>query len=151
MAIVECAPNANDRALALNQMLAENVTDGKLKFAERILKTDNGMFPVFESTFRLVDAKSEAMRDFFRAELSHKAESRRRDAVRGLTKLGLQEQEKTAIVAMLNDKEMYTVVFAIIDALDPIADKAALLKASKIPSRNDRIRTAAERRLRAAS
>lgn len=146
-AIAEFAPHANDRATALNAMLGAQADESTVALAVRLLSADSGMFPVFESTAKLADLKRPSLRPFFVRELGHKSDSRRRDAVRALSAIGLEPSDKVLLGAMLTNKEMYSVVFAIIDALNAGSDRALLLKASKIPSRDDRIKRAAERKL----
>ncbi len=146
-AVAEFAPNCVDRNSALMQFLGDTANESKVKFAERLLRADQGMFPAFESTSKLIGFRIQASRDFFRSELKHKSESRRRDAVNGIVGIGLQAEDRTAIRALVNGTEMYSVVVAAINALDPKLDVEVLRKALMIPSRNDRIKKAAERRL----
>jgi aminopeptidase N len=146
-AIAEFAPNCVDRNSALLQYLGDTANESKIKFAERLLRADQGMFPAFETTTKLGGFKSELLRDFFRSELKHRSEIRRRDAVNGLAGLKFQPEDRTAVRALVNGTELYSVVIAAINALDPKLDLEVIRKAATIPSRNERIKRAAEQRL----
>lgn len=148
MAVFQKAAHSVDRVSAMGILLDGEPADQTVAVVREFLAKDQDQFPQVESTSRLVDLKKESLRAFFRSELNHKNDTRRRSAVRGLAELGYSAEDKRAVIALLNDKEMYMVVTAVISTLDPVKDKAALEQAAKIPSRNDRIKRAAENRLK---
>ncbi|HMS56976.1 MAG TPA: M1 family aminopeptidase [Fimbriimonadaceae bacterium] len=82
-AVAEFAPNAVQRATAMNALL-ESPDDATVDFAVRLFKADSGQFPVFISTRRLANLKKDSLKPFFEAEKSHKCFERRRDAERAL-------------------------------------------------------------------
>lgn len=150
MAVFLYGSNAVDREGAFGRLVRVGISQSDLDKITAMLQADRARFPVVMDTSPLVRLKLESLRAFFRKELTHPNEQRRASAVRGLGGLGLETADETALRALINEKEYYVVVVAAIQSIDPKRNRDILEKATRIPSRFDQIKRAAEAALRGA-
>ncbi|MBS1706872.1 MAG: M1 family metallopeptidase [Armatimonadetes bacterium] len=145
-AIAEFAPNAVDRASALQNLVQADGSAENVDFAVRMLKNDPGIEPVFESPGYILAGVRPEHAEFFQGELKHASISRRAVAVAALAKIGLSDSIRTQFDQMLDEKQAYAVDIAILRALDPVKDERTFVRASGISSRSNQVmRTALER------
>ena len=116
-AIAEFAPNAVDRALALDRIIAEK-PEGYVALAIRLLGADHGLHPVFEGPMPLAAVKDESLRTFYRRQLVHPNFGRRALAVTGLGTLGLNASDDIAVAALVTPEQAFRVVVAAVSVLD---------------------------------
>ena len=133
-AIAEFAPNAFDRAAALQKHLATDAP-GAVDLAVRLLDQDMGLHPVHENVHLLAQRKEERLRAFFRRQLAHPHIERRASALRGLIALEPKAEDNARIRSFVNGTEAYAVVNSAIASLNPDQDLALLLNAAAISSK----------------
>ncbi|MBX3119599.1 MAG: hypothetical protein KF784_11080 [Fimbriimonadaceae bacterium] len=141
--IARYAPNPIDRRAALNLMLADSPDATMISAALRLLESDRGQFPVFNSTSALAKAAAPATLLFFRSELTHPDFGRRTEAVRVLGQPGMPVSDRSAIRALVSDAQPYSVVLAALGVLDPKEDTQTFLKAAAMSSLREQIRARA--------
>jgi aminopeptidase N len=141
-AIAEFAPNAIDRAAALQKHLATDAP-GAVDLAIRLLDQDMGLHPVYENAHLLVQRREERLRPFFRRQLAHPHIERRASAARGLIALAANPEDAKRLRDLVNDKEAYAVVTSVLWSLSPDADLELLLRAAQIPSKEATIASTA--------
>lgn len=135
------------RSNALISLLEATVSDNDLSAILRVLAADKHQFPVFENLQRLSTVNNPMLRSFWNAELKHKSEARRRYAVLGLRTLGLVGDEQSRLDAMVNAKEQYSVVLAVLNTLPQNSSWPVLSRAAAIPSLRNVIRDAAHEKI----
>lgn len=141
-AIAEFAPNAIDRAAALQKHLATDAP-GAVDLAIRLFDQDMGLHPVHENAHLLVQRREERLRPFFRRQLAHPHIERRASAARGLMALAANPEDAKRLRDLVNDKEAYAVVTPVLWSLSPDADLDLLLRAAQIPSKEATIASTA--------
>ncbi|MCC7435779.1 MAG: M1 family metallopeptidase [Methanoregulaceae archaeon] len=141
-AIAEFAPNAIDRAAALQKHLATDAP-GAVDLAIRLLDRDMGLHPVHENAQLLVQRREERLRPFFRRQLAHPHVERRASAARGLLALAATPEDAKRLRDLVNEKEAYAVVTTVLWSLSPDADLELLLRGAQIPSKEATIASTA--------
>lgn len=141
-AIAEFAPNAVDRAMALDRVFAEKPA-GYVQLAIRLLSNDMGAHPVFPSPVAITSVKDEALRPFYRAQLAHPNVNRRALAVTGLGTLGLASSDESLIVRLIEPEQAFRVVANAISVLDPKKHTELILKAAAFECFDGSVQSAA--------
>lgn len=139
-AIVRFAPNAVDRAAALQAIAASKPSDSDVSLLVSLLRADRKAFPVFGSTSALGRLARPELRGFWREELAHPDPSRRADAVRALGALAKDDEDVRRLVNLANDREFSPVVVAALETvakLDKAAAKPMAEKVRKMKSNRD--------------
>jgi len=150
--ILQFAPNGGDRSDALRKMLASLPTDEpqkkeELRLIAKVIKEDSAQFPALRSIRGFGDVADPEFRPLFLDMLNHASFTRRAEAVQALGKLPADAETTKRLQGLINDKAPIQVVVASIQVLakwDKEGNKALFTKALAIPSRNDRIKRAAQ-------
>lgn len=135
--IVAHAPSAVDRQTAFTALAGTEGTD--TAFLMRLLDADQGGHPAIPNSRRLVGTPTEAMRDFLRREMKHANFDRQAAAVSALNSLGWKEEDRLAMLALINNQTQTGVVMSILRKLDVTKDKSWFLRATTIDSMNDQV------------
>jgi len=151
-AILQYAPNGGDRSEAMRKMLASLLTDpgqrrAELNLIAAAVKADAGQFPAIRSVRAFGDLADPEYKPLFLALLKHPSFARRAEAVQALGKLPADPEISKRLQELVNDKAPISVVVASIQVLgrwDKAGNKDLFQKALAIPSRNDRIKRAAQ-------
>ncbi len=147
LAIVKYGPEGGDRTTAMSKLLTGTPSDADVQVAADAVKADTDKFPSFTSIRSLGALKREDLRPLFESLLTHPNFQRRTEAVTILATYPVNPGTTAKLRALINDKEAISVVVASIRALGTWDGKGNLdlfNKALKIPSRNDRIKRAAQ-------
>jgi len=112
MAVLEFAPDASDREMALDRLLQVQPSDEVLRTVTDALRADRNEYPVLRSTARLGQLKLERLRSFFRQELRHPNFGRRTQAVTALGQLGPTPMDAADLRGLINDQQPYSVIRA---------------------------------------
>lgn len=150
--IMANAPCGPDRQEAMRRLLTKEVSDDVALQAAAIVAKDSTMFTAFRTINPLVVLERPALRAFFLSQLKHPNFEREAEAVSGLSRLPADAGTTAALRALVNDKAPIQVVINSITALakwDKKGNEDVIKKAQVIPSRNDRIKRAADRLLSA--
>jgi aminopeptidase N len=115
--ILRWAPNPEDRAAAMRQLLAGMPDAGVVRAVVEALRADRGPFPAFRSAGRLGELARPELRAFFREELRHPDFGRRAEAVRALGRLPADETDSQALRLLVNDQQPYAAVRAALSVL----------------------------------
>lgn len=116
-AIASYAPNAVDRAMALDRLIAEKPS-AYLDLVTKLLDTDMGLHPVFEAPMALTGVAEPSLRPFYRRQVAHPNIGRRALAVGGLGTLGLTAEDERAIVALVVPTQAFPVLVRALGVLD---------------------------------
>jgi aminopeptidase N len=148
--ILRSAPNGVDRTEAMKRLLANSPSDGDIALVANVVSTDTSADPSFGTIAPLIDLALPSLRSFFLGQLESKDIARRTEAVNGLAKLPADPSTVQKIRTLINDQAPINVVVASIAALrkwDAKGNADIFTAATKIPSRFDRIKHAAENAL----
>jgi aminopeptidase N len=115
--VARYAPDCFDRQSALNRMLTGTPSAEVVEAATSVLQPDRGVEPAFIDTSRLLSLKRSDLRGFWEDELGHEHFGRRSQAVAALGLLPPDAGTNSKLRSMVNDREPYDVVTAVIRTL----------------------------------
>ncbi len=115
--ILEFAPNAADRELALRKMLEGTPSESAVQAAAKAVRADSDEFPVFRSLSPLVDLARIDLRPLFRELLTHPALGHRYYGILGLRKLPADRGDIQTLRNMVNEQQSFSVVRAAVQTL----------------------------------
>jgi aminopeptidase N len=144
--ILKYAPNAVDRQTALNRMLEGTPSDAAVQAAVEAVRADKGPFPALRSAGQLGELRRADLRPLFREQLAHPNPDRRVQAIRGLARLAKDREDTEVLRGLVNDRELYAVVRASLNALrdwDAPGNRDVFAKATRMKSPRDLVRLAA--------
>jgi HEAT repeat protein len=105
-----------------------------------------GPYPTLAGLDRLADLKRADLRPLFRDLMSSPNPDRRAEAIRALAKLPEDAADTRRLRELVSEKEPYSVVVAAVQTLaewDAGANKDVLLRAARMPSRRENVRSTA--------
>lgn len=154
LAIVKTGTHCLDRRTAFNTLMRDNPTSAEIATIVEFLKTDNGQFPAIDNTGSLASLNRPDLRGFFESELQHASPDRQSSAAAAIGRLPSSPSSVKALREVINEKSQINVVVSAIETLakwDAAGNKAVFEAATKIASRRDRIKKAAEAALAKAN
>ena len=144
--IIKSAPVGDDKYEAM-RILARDASPADLDLITEAVKADNGRFTEIRNIMPLVTSAKPELRGFFTGLLSHPNLDRQYEGVSGLSRLPVDPETIKTLRGLINPESPILVVTTAIQALakwDKAGNKDIFEKALKIPSRNDRIKRAAQ-------
>jgi aminopeptidase N len=135
--ILKFAPNAVDRAEAMDRLLSGTPSDAMVHATAEAVRADKGQFPVFRDIRRLGQLKREDLRLLFREQMTHPDYDRRAQAIYALGQLPKAEMDIQTLRGLVNNEEPYAVVRAAVSTLgngDAPANRDVFQKAMKLTS-----------------
>lgn len=156
LVIFSKAPNAADRNMAFEALMAVTLTDEQTKEIATVLRKDSGRFPIYPSTAKLAEKKHLNLRSFWREELKHPDFERQGDAIKALGLLkGLQPSEDEAdektFLGMVSDQMSFRSLVEILNILDAKKHTTIFERATMKPLGSDRTYALALGKLAAAN
>lgn len=145
--ILRYAPNCDDRNQAMVKLLSGTPSDDNVHLVADAVRADKELFPVFRSIRPLANLQRADLRPLYLEMLNHPSYERRTEAVQALGRLPQDPATTQRLRDLINDKSPIPTVIAAIQTLDRWDAKGnadVFKKALTIPSRNDRIKRAAQ-------
>ncbi len=144
--LFQYAPSCLDRAEAFRRIVAANPTDETVALIAKVLEADNKLVPAFANVSAFGDLAKPALRQFWLDQLNHPNFDREAQAVTALGKLPVEALTSNKLRSLINDQAPIPVVIAAVRVLgkwDLKGNTDVIKKAQAIPSRNNRIKSAA--------
>jgi aminopeptidase N len=154
VAIVKWGPEGGDRSLAIRELLEKSPSEADIQVVSDAIRQDDSDFPALTDLNVFWSLKREELRPLFTSLLTDLNFQRRADAVYALGQLSPTPETENKLRSLISGREPIAVVTRSIQALSNWggADNVELFKkALTIPSRNDRIKQAAQEAIGAAA
>lgn len=149
-AILRFAPDAVDREEAMRRLLRGEPSEATIDLVATAVAEDGDRFPVFRNVRALGNLKRERLRAMWMTQLAHPDFDREAQAIQALGQLSTTPQVVAKLRSLVNDTAPIPVVIEAVRVLakwDLAGNRDVIQRATKIPSRNDVIKRAAERAL----